>query len=221
MNRYPVKALAVGGCAVALLTSAFLAQSRPSGATQLHPPSVAAGIRVMTVNGSGCPRGTARTDALRGQDGFRATYTQFRAATGRGNIVNFRKNCQFSVEMRPPPGYAYTAVSARYRGYARLAKGMRGMQETSYYLQGQPHTVTPGHPLSGPLNGSWNHNEQVMLSALGRQPCGQAVILNINAQLIAYPGGAAAGAASYVSLDSADHGSTTYLFTRAACPRAG
>ena len=104
----------------------------------------------MTVNGSGCPRGTARTDALPGQDGFRATYTRFRAATGQGNVVNFRRNCQFSVRTQPPAGYAYSAVSARYRGYARLAKGVRGIQQTSYYLQGHSQTVTQGHPLSGP-----------------------------------------------------------------------
>jgi hypothetical protein len=221
MNRYPVKTLIVGGCAAALVTSAFLAQSRPSGATQLRPSSVAAGIRVMTVNGSGCPGGTARTYALPGQDGFRATYTKFRAVTGQGNVLNFRKNCQFSVRMQPPPGYAYTAVSAQYRGSARLAKGMRGMQQTSYYLPGQPRTVTQSHPLSGPLNGRWNHNEHVMLSALGHQPCGQAVLLNINAQLITYPGRAASGPVNYLSLNSADHGSTIYRFTRAACHRIG
>jgi hypothetical protein len=66
------------------------------------------------------------------------------------------------------------------------------------------------------LNGYWNHNEHVALSQLGHPPCGQTLVLNINAQLIVYPG-AASGPVNYVALDSAVHGFTTYRFTRARC----
>jgi len=222
------KALAVGGCAAALLTSALFARPGVSAAAQPQPSSAGAGIRVVSVNGSGCPHGTASIHELPGLVGFTATYKNFLAAVGPGNVVNFRKNCQFGVRMQAPPGYAYTAVSAQYRGYGRLAKGMRGQQETSYYFQGQPQTVSPSHSLPGPLRGYWSRSEHVLLSALGaagqgsagqnKTACGQVHILNINAQLIVYPGATTSGPVNYLTLNSASHGYTTYRFTRARCP---
>ena len=218
MSRHMVKIFAAGGCASALLAVALLTHSSSSAASRLQSPTAGAGARVVAVNGSGCPHGTVSVHELPDLAGFRAMYTDFRAETGPGNVLNFRKNCQFGVRMQAPPGYAYTAVSAQYHGYGRLASGTRSQQETSYYVQGQPQTVSRSHPLSGPLNGPWSHAENLMLSALGTAACGQVRILNINAQLIVFPGGLAAGPANYLTLNSANRGYTTYHFSRARCP---
>ena len=218
MSRFPVKTATVGGCAAAVLAAAVLAQPSSSAASRVQPPPKGADIQVVAVNGSGCPHGTVSVQQLPGHAGFRATYTDFRAEIKPGNILNFRKNCQFGVRMQPGPGYTYTAVSGQYRGYGKLTSGARGQQETGYYFQGQPRTASTSHPLSGPLGGSWNRTERVLLSRLGRAACGQTLILNINAQLIVYPGGSTSGPANYLTLDSANHGYTAYRFIRAHCP---
>jgi Domain of unknown function (DUF4360) len=225
MNRYlatvvPTMTRAAGGCAAALLASALLlAQPGSSAAAQLPSAPEGFGARVAAVNGSGCPHGTVTVHELPYQAGFMATYTVFRAEVMPGDMLNFRKNCQFSVRLQAPPGYAYSAVSALYHGYAKLARGTRGTQETSYYFQGQPQTFSTSHPLPGPLSGAWSHAEHVTLAALGSSACGQTRILNINAQLIVYPaGGAASGPTDYLALNSANHGYTTYRFIRARCP---
>jgi hypothetical protein len=226
-----ILAVIVAGCGVVLLTQPWSsATAKHTGAIGhfaaaapgvLKPPRGGAAIRVLTVNGSGCPYGTVRIRELPQLDGFTATYADLRAEITPATILGFRKNCQFSVLLQAPPRYAYTAVSAQYAGRAMLARGARGLQETSYYFQGLPQTVSMSHPLSGPLNGPWQHAEHVMLSALGKEACGQGRILNINAQLEVYPSALSSGAANYVALDSASHGYTIYRFNRTGCFSTG
>jgi hypothetical protein len=224
-----VRTLAVGGCALALLampcssmacghSAAAIARSAATVASRPKPPLNGAGIRVVSVIGSGCPLGSVTIHPLPDLAGFVATYTGFRAEVSSGKILNFRKNCQFGVRMQAPPGYAYTTVSALYVGRGMLAGGTRGMQLTSYYFQGQPQTVSKSHPMSGPFSGTWRHTERLTLSALGNAACGQIRILNINAQLIVYPGASVPGPANYLSLDGGDRGYTTYRFNRTRCP---
>jgi hypothetical protein len=218
----------VGGCALALLAlscssmacgqSAAIARSAANVGRQLKPPAQGTGIRVASVIGSGCPLGSVTIHELPSLAAFTATYTEFRVEAGSGNILNFRKNCQFGVRMQAPPGYAYTTVSALYVGHGKLAGGTRGTQLTSYYFQGQPQTVSKSHPMTGPFSGTWRHTEHVALSTLGNAACGQIRILNINAQLIVYPGASVSGPANYLTLDAADHGYTTYRFNRTHCP---
>jgi hypothetical protein len=144
------------------------------------------------------------------------TYKDFRAEVKPGSPLNFRKNCQFNLQLPASPGDVYTAVSAEYVGSARLARGIRAQQETSYYFNGQRTTVTRSYPLSGPLTGPWRHTEHLALSALGKEGCGQAIPLAINAQLLVFPG-VSSGPASYLALDSAVHAYTVYRFTRTRC----
>ena len=81
-----------------------------------------------------------------------ATYTDFRAEVKPGNILNFRKNCQFGVRIQAPPGYTYAAVSAQYGGCAKLASGTRSPQQTSYYFQGQqPYRIRHALPWAARL----------------------------------------------------------------------
>lgn len=143
-------------------------------------------------------------------------YRDFRAETDPGNTPDFRENCQFGV--RVAPGYAYPAVSARYGGYADLASGIDGLVRTSYYFQGQPRTITASHPLPGPVSGFWHRAENIRLSALGDTPCGQSRILNIDAQLSVPPSPLAHGPASYLTMDSVNHGYTIYRFIWTHCP---
>ena len=224
-----VKMMAVGGCVLALLAQPWSpAASRHSAAAirnsaaavsgQLKPSSKGVGIQVVTVIGSGCSLGSVRIRELPDLAGFIAAYGDFRATVNGGNILDFRKNCQFGVRIQAPPGYAYAAVSAQYRGYAKLARGTRGVQQTSYYFQGQPQTISMSHPMSGPFSGFWRHAEYVRLSALGGEACGQSRILNINAEVRVYPGARDTGATSYLDMGSANRGYAIYRFNRTHCP---
>lgn len=218
--------LNAGRCA-AVLAAAVLAAAACSPGAAWHPAAAAgrlqpppgAGVRVVTVLGSGCPRGSAAIRQVPGNTGFRAVYRVFRAQAGPGAGINFRKNCQFSVLIRVPPGYTYAAVSADYRGYARLAAGARGLQRTSYYFQGMPKTVAVNHPLPGPATGPWRRAETITLAALGTAPCGQSRALAINTEL-RVSAGANPAATSFLTMDSAHRGATVYRFTWKRCPSA-
>jgi hypothetical protein len=63
-----------------------------------------------------------------------------------------RKNCQLNVELLYPGGFQYSVMSADYRGYASVDKGITGTMKSTYYFSGQqtqvrcPHTQKPQDP---------------------------------------------------------------------------
>jgi hypothetical protein len=58
-------------------------------------------------------------------------------------LTESRKNCQLSVNIKYPGGFQYSILSADYRGYASLQKGITGTVKSTYYFSGQPTQVNP------------------------------------------------------------------------------
>jgi hypothetical protein len=123
-----------------LVASAFalaVPAAGPAGAERTADPAAAAPsgnvtVDVLTVNGSGCPAGTARVTPAPDNTGFRVAYSRYAAEVGPGaDPTELRKNCQLSLLVRVPQGFTYAIARADYSGVAHLAGGATGRRTTT------------------------------------------------------------------------------------------
>src|ERR671916_159064 len=109
------------------VTAALLASSiiiPPGGAPNEVPPPNHITIDIVTVNGSGCPAGTAAVAVSEDNKAFTVTYSDFLAQIGVGaKPTDFRKNCQLNLRVNVPQGFTYGIAQADYRGFGHLERG--------------------------------------------------------------------------------------------------
>jgi hypothetical protein len=178
--------LAVGAATVSVL-AAMLAGPREAPVAQpqwVAPPEGAVTIDLVTVNGSGCPPGTAAVDVTAGNDAFVVIYDAYRAQVGVGALpTDFRENCQLNFVVRVPDGYSYAINGVEHRGHARLAAGASGLQRSNYYYAGQPTSAFREHRFAGPFDDDWQTVDEFDPASLIFSPCGAVRNLNINTEL--------------------------------------
>lgn len=213
------RGLLLSGAVAALLTSAIPAAHAESPVVTNPPPDKIV-IDVATVNGSGCPQGTAAVAVSPDNTAFTVTYSAYLAqAGGNSDPTAFRRNCQLNLIVHVPQGFTYAIASADYRGFASLQRGATATQKASYYFQGQPDTTTKTHPFSGPLNDDWQATDSTDVAQLVYAPCGVLRNFNINTELRVNAGTASPGKVSFMTMDSTDGDiSTTYHMAWKPCP---
>jgi hypothetical protein len=174
---------------LAALTSVFVSTGVASAET---PPPDQIVLDVVSVNGSGCPQGTADVRMLSDNTGFRVTYRQFVAsAGGSADPTDFRKNCQINVLVHVPQGFTFAIAEADYRGRARLEAGASALQRTNYYFQGSADNNYVDHTFAGPLNSNWATTDRTPVAELVYAPCGEFRGINLNTELRVYEGASA------------------------------
>ena len=143
--------------AVAVVTGGPAAAD-PAGPGELAVgPSEPITVKVLTVNGSGCPDGTATVTPLAGNTGFSIAYSDYVASvSGSATPTDFRKNCQISLLIQVPQGFSYAIAKADYSGTARLAEGATGLERANTTSRGR-------RPIPGPTTSS-----PVRCTAVGR-----------------------------------------------------
>ncbi|MGW4424733.1 DUF4360 domain-containing protein [Streptosporangium sp. NPDC004631] len=212
-----LKMMAIGGAAMALLAPI----SSPANTADSMPPTNKVKVEVMTVNGSGCPRGSAVVTERPDNTAFTVTYSDFLAQAGVGaKPTDFRKNCQINLRVHVPQGYTYAIAQAEYHGFAHLEEGASGLQEANYYFQGSSQTVPVSHVLNGPFEGGWQNTDTADVEALVYKPCGEDRGLNINTELRVNVGTSnPEKTTSFMTMDST-RGSvhTVYQFSWKRCP---
>src|SRR5688572_12725799 len=115
------RGLLLGGALAALFATALPAQTASADSPFDNPPPDKIVIKVATVNGSGCPRGTAAVAVSPDNTAFTVTYSDYLAQVGGGAPSNaFRKNCQLNLIVHVPGGFTYAIASVDYRGFASL-----------------------------------------------------------------------------------------------------
>ncbi|GAB1643668.1 DUF4360 domain-containing protein [Krasilnikovia sp. MM14-A1259] len=148
------------------------------------PPSGEVTLDVQTVNGSGCPAGSAWASMQPDNTGFRINYSAFRAADGgSANPTDVRKNCQVNLLVHIPQGFTYAIARADYWGRAHLEPGATALERTNYYLQGSSNNTYADHYFSGPFDGSFRTTDITAATALVWAPCGVTRSLNVNTEL--------------------------------------
>lgn len=211
--------LLLGGAVAALLTTALPTQS-PSSVFDDPPPDKIV-IDVATVNGSGCPAGTAAVAVSPDNTAFTVTYSDYLAqAGGNSDPTAFRKNCQLNLVVHVPQGFTYAIASADYRGFLSLQPGATATQKASYYFQGSSNTAAKTHPFSGAYNDDWQATDQTDWAQLVWAPCGVLRNFNINTELRVNAGSTSPGKVSFMTMDSTDGDiSTVYHLAWKECPR--
>lgn len=221
MRRKPM----IAGAILLTLLSQFFFVS-PAGATgflddPVPPPDDHIVIDIVTVNGSGCPPGSAAVAVAPDNTAFTVTYSEYLAQVGVGaRPTDFRKNCQLNVAVHVPSGFTYAIARADYRGFASLAAGATAMQRATYYFQGMPMSDYRTHMFSGAFEDNWQTSDETDIAALVYHPCGQLRNLNINTELRVSAGTSdPATTTSFLTMDSTDGDiSTTYHFHWQHCP---
>ncbi|GAB3651785.1 DUF4360 domain-containing protein [Glycomyces tarimensis] len=168
----------------AALAAVMLAGPVQADAELAEAPNGKITIDVATVNGSGCPQGTATVAVNKDNTAFTVTYSRFLVqAGGHSDATDIRKNCQINLAVHIPSGFTYAIAKADYRGLGHLQQGATGMQKASYYFSGDSATIGSTHELNGPYNGDWQFTDKTSVSELVYQPCGEQRNLNINTEL--------------------------------------
>lgn len=188
---------------LAALTSVFVVPGVASA--EEAPPADRIVLDVVSVNGSGCPPGTASIAVLSDNTGFRVTYREFLArAGGSADPTDFRKNCQLNLLAHVPQGFTFAIASAEYRGRARLESGASALQRTNYYFQGSPNNNYVDHSFAGPLSSIWETRDVTPVAELVYAPCGEYRNLNVNTELRVDEGGQNANKTSSMSMRSTE-----------------
>ncbi|MFE9770584.1 DUF4360 domain-containing protein [Streptomyces sp. NPDC005931] len=204
--------------AVAALLAAAVPAHDPSSGFEDPPPDKIV-IKVATVNGSGCPRGTTAVAVSEDNTAFTVTYSDYLAQAGaNSDPTAFRKNCQLSLIVHVPQGFTYAVASADYRGFASLQPGAKGTQRASYYFQGSPNTEYRSHVYSGPYENNWQATDSTDWAQLVWAPCGVQRNFNVNTEL-RVSAGSSNSQVSFMTMDSTDGEiSTVYHLAWKECP---
>ncbi|GAA2483245.1 DUF4360 domain-containing protein [Streptomyces gobitricini] len=213
------RSLFAGSAATAALAATALTPT-PASAGIVAPPDKIV-IEIATVNGSGCPQGTAAVAVAPDNTAFTVTYSDYLAQVGVGaKPTDFRKNCQLNLIVHVPGGFTYAVASADYRGYAKLEPGATAEQKASYYFQGSPDTARTSHPYRGPYDNNWQATDQTDWGQLVWAPCGAKRNFNINTELRVSAGTSdPAKTNSFITMDSTDGDiKTIYRLAWKECP---
>jgi hypothetical protein len=200
--------------ATSLALSLLVAPEAPSA--DVVPPGKIT-VDVVTVNGSGCPAGTAAVAVSDDNTAFTVTYSDYTAQAGAGSTpTQFRKNCQLNLRVHYPQGFTYGIAKADYRGFAHLPRGAKGMQRASYYFSGSSSTGMSTHNIASPTSDNWQFTDSTDVAEIVFAPCGMVRNLNVNTELRVTSN--PSNQSAFVSMDSTD-GSvrTRYQFAWKRC----
>jgi hypothetical protein len=208
--------------AVGMASCLALVSAQPAGAASSDaPPPEKIVVDLVTVNGSGCPAGTAAVSVNPDSTKVMLSFSQYFAAAGVGAaLVDSRKNCQVNFIIHAPQGYSYAIPGATYTGFAELARGAIGTVRTNYYFTGSSATNLVQHVLRGPLSDTWALEDQLPLESLLWSPCGELRNVNANTELRVYAGTSdPAATSSFLVMDSLGiDASVTYHLRWKRCP---
>jgi hypothetical protein len=201
--------------ATSLALSLLATPEAPSTADVVPPGKIT--VDVVTVNGSGCPAGTAAVAVSDDNTAFTVTYSDYTAQAGAGSTpTQFRKNCQLNLRVHYPQGFTYGIAKADYRGFAHLPRGAKGVQRASYYFSGSSSTGTSTHNIASPTSNNWQFTDSTDVAEIVFAPCGMVRNLNVNTEVRAYTN--SSNQSAFVSMDSTDGSvNTRYQFAWKRC----
>lgn len=171
------------------IAAALTALALAACGTAATPPAPAAAA-LASVNGSGCPTGTAVVTTS--GDTTTITYSTFNAQAGTGIPATAgRRNCQLSFTLNRA-GQRPT-VTAVHHGTTALPAGTTGLVQAAYYVQGTVGPPAIVHPFTIPSSGDYSFTDNAPIAPA----CGETRNLNINVEARA---GSPSGTAAIVAV---------------------
>ena len=175
--------MSIRRCLKLLTVSMPMAFASYGGSALADVPSY---VRIVgiTYAGSGCPAGTVGNNVSPDFQAFTLLFDQYQALAGPGvSFSQKRKNCQVNVSMDIASGWSYTLFTVDTRGYVSLQPGVRAMEQSSYYFQGQSLTGRQQTIVYGPTDRNYQATDQLTLENQVWSPCGAVRSLNINTEV--------------------------------------
>jgi len=177
-------------------------------------------ISVQTINGSGCPAGSADVKTAPDRTSFSVRYKDYKAQDGgSAAATDARKNCQLNLLVTVPQGFSYAVSEIEYRGWARLGEGATAEQNALYYFTGNSSTAETHYSINGNdkgYNGPWSNTDTV--ETLIWAPCQTQTNLNINSDLRVRANDAAEDFTNEISMNRTDASvNTVFHFSWKRC----
>lgn len=164
--------------------AAAIPANLPSTVDGVVPPEGSVTIQGVTYGGTGCPQGTLSAQLSDDRTLVTLIFDTYIASIGPTvAVTENRKNCQININIKYPGGFQYSVLSADYRGYAAIQKGVSGTLKSTYYFSGQTAQSSTQYDFVGPVTGDYlKHDEAISTSTIW-SPCGANGLLNINSQV--------------------------------------
>ncbi len=164
-------------------TSVAPAMSSTAAPTQPAAAGVGFSAKVRSVNGSGCPSGSATITATTA-DSLTLSVPAYSAKLGgEADLTQKRQNCMLVFEVDVPAGYTYAVASASLSGSAALSAGVSGSAVTQYFFTGAGETVSNAQPINGDTN-KWTAPGVFPSASLVNAPCDAPSFLSLNTALV-------------------------------------
>lgn len=132
-------------------------------------------LRVLSVNGSGCPTGSSVVTDVPDYTAFTLSFSQFRVYGGD------YKNCVVSIGVMVPSGWTYAVYEVDNRGYGVLESGASGRIVMNSWFTGFPWTLRADQTYNGPFDDFWQTTSTS--SSLVYAPCNKSFNLTLNSTL--------------------------------------
>jgi len=176
-------------------------------------------ITGITLNGSGCPAGSAQYLLAEDMSSVTVTLSEFGAEAGPGiSITENRKACQMALTVSVPGGFSFGLATVDYRGFYQLDSGVQAIQNAVYYWQSALIEAVANGDITGPVVGDeYTYRNMFNITSAVYSPCGGTAVLNINSGVQVSNAGNPAGS-GLITTDSIDtHLNQTYNFQWASC----
>jgi hypothetical protein len=177
-------------------------------AASLVPPPGPVTVEVVSVGGSGCPKGSTTVAMSQDNEAFTVTYSDFLV---QGNGSEAKKSCTIALKLHNAPGYTYGRVAADITGFCHLSAGARDFMRNSYHCPGFP-TGNRMHTYQSPMSDNWQVTDRP--DGVAHGPCKDRKPLTIDAELKV----TGKGNTSFMTMDSTDSAvSTTFRLSWKKC----
>ncbi|NKE56690.1 DUF4360 domain-containing protein [Lentzea sp. PSKA42] len=174
----------------------------------LVPPPGPVTIDVVSVSGTGCPKGTTTVAMSQDNEAFTVTYSDF-LVQAKGSEA--KKSCTIALRLNHAAGYTYGIAATDFRGFAHLTEGAKGVVRNDYRFPGFP-TRHSMHTYQGPMSDNWHVTDTP--GGVAHGPCKDRKPLTIEAELKVN----GKGNTSFMSMDSTDSSvSTTFRLSWKKC----
>ncbi|KAL1914630.1 uncharacterized protein VTP21DRAFT_8041 [Calcarisporiella thermophila] len=141
-------------------------------------------VRDIKYNGSGCPPKSVTEVLSRDATVFTLIFSEYIAQYGPDiRPVENRKFCQLSIDLHVPLGWQYSVASAIYRGYARMDKGVHGIQSSTYYFSGSAPQYTVRSGFDGPYDQNYLIVDEIPIESTVWSSCNATRNVNINTNI--------------------------------------
>ncbi|KAK3077640.1 hypothetical protein LTS18_009693, partial [Coniosporium uncinatum] len=141
-------------------------------------------IRQVSYGGTGCPQGSVGYTIATDLSTVTIIFDSYLATIGPDvKVQETRSNCQLNFDLTYPGGFQFSVLSADYRGYAQLDKGVKGTMKSNYYFSGQSKQTSTTTDFIGPMDGDYTKHDEADAASTVWSPCGAEGMLNINSQV--------------------------------------